>query len=114
MHVKEVFESPQQFLETSVFVEGLLLGKTFQMQFIADTIEGFDQGIGLPLVDNLFDQLVDSGVPMIGGGDFSFWYRAVIRGRLVSTDARGFRYGFANIESLAVNVGKREIAVVLR
>ncbi len=113
LSVQAIYESAQDVVGQSVLVQGLLLGTGFENQYIADSTEGYDRGIALPILGgSLFEQLGDSGVGAIGGGKFSFWYKAVIRAEVALANKRGYKYGLENITSLVVYYRDKEITVI--
>lgn len=94
--------SPAAF-GTKVHVGGVLLGGRFDNLVIADSIESFDEGAAVPLLDDsLIERLVACGVFPVGGGRFGFRNPCVIEGELAPS-ARGYKYSLKNIVSLNVN-----------
>ena len=113
LSVQAIYESAPSVIGQSVLVEGLLLGTGFEHQYIADSTEGYDRGIALPILGgSLFELLGDSGVGAIGGGRFSFWYNAVIQAEVVLADKRGHKYGLTNITSLIVSYRNKQFSVI--
>jgi hypothetical protein len=111
--VQDIYDTPRPDVGLAVHVSGILLGTGFENQFLADSPEGYEGRIALPIMaGSLFEQLCESGVSPIGGGRFSFWYKAVVQGDLVLANWRGFKFGLANIVSLIVGFRDKEITVI--
>jgi hypothetical protein len=111
--VQEIYESPQPIVGKSFLVQGLLLGKGFNNQYIADSPEGYARKIALPILSgSLFERLFESGVSPIGGGRFSFFYKAVVQGEIGLADRGEYKYGLVQISSLVVFFENREITVI--
>jgi hypothetical protein len=93
-----------------VRVEGVLLGgREF---YITDSIENYDQGISLPIIDeDLFEKLHAHNIHGVAGGRFGFSHHAVIEAVLVP-DARSFKFALTDIVSLVVKYHGRDVSII--
>jgi hypothetical protein len=78
---------------------------------MADTIEDYDRGVAVPLLDDaLLERLVMSGVYGIGGGRFAYRYNSVIEA-VLAPGARGYKCALTNIISLIVNYSGKDVLI---
>jgi hypothetical protein len=112
LHVSDLYSQDSLAVGTLVQIGGMLLGASFDNLVIADTIEDFDLGVAVPLLDDaLLEQLVMSGVYGIGGGRFAYRYNAVIEARL-APGARGYKCALTNIVSLIVSYRGKDVLIL--
>jgi hypothetical protein len=85
-----------------VQVTGILLGGRFDNLAIVDSVESFESGTALPIIDDdLIERIVEQGIFPIGGGRFGYCYQCMIRAELGSS-ARGFAFSLKKVKFLQV------------
>src|SRR5262245_58019650 len=103
LRVSDLYNMDPSVTGTLVQVGGVLLGATFDNLVIADSIEQYDRGTAVPILDDeLLERLVMSGIYGIGGGRFAYRYQSVIEA-VLAPGARGYKFALTNIVSINVN-----------
>jgi len=112
IRVSDVYNLDASVVGTLVQVGGVLLSSSSDTFVLADSIEEYDHGVAVPLLDDdLLERLVTSGVYGIGGGRFSYRYRTAITA-VFAGGARGYAVALTNIASLTVNYLGNDVSVI--
>lgn len=109
LHVLEIYGFEPSAVGTLVHVGGMLLGG--RNLFVADSIEDFDRGIAIPLLDgDLVERLFIAGVFGIGGGRFGYRYNCEIEG-ILAPGSNGHKFSLTNIGLFTVNYCGKDVPV---
>ncbi len=108
-NISELYSLDLSAVGSLVQAHGLLLGG--KNLVLADSIEDYDRGVAVPLLDDdLLERLYMGGIFSIGGGRFGYRYNSSINATLV-TGTRGYKIALARISSLTVNYNGKDMLI---